>query len=1040
MAGETGCNCFYVDVYIQQQDLDNATSNTFPILNNTVYVYYVDCDGNSAEQTYSSPGSYLLDICARNNEPISVVYYLGNVSQDGLSSYEFTETNCCPITPTPTPTLTATPTLTPTQTITPTQTPTITLTQTSNCDATYCQTNCCTYYLTNSSGALRSWGYTDCDFNPQSGIYANGDSIFFCTSDPNSILIDVGCTLTLVGCCSVTPDPTLLPLYTQTPTATPTLTQTPTLTPTSTNTPTPTSTPTLTPTPTNTPIPALCENSSFDVCILLDESSSVRPSGFSALTQACVSLVTNLQDQLSYSFPGYQFGLVTFGVTVENLLDLTDDYDDIIDALTGNTYGNQPGTFLNLGLQGAYENLTGSTNTRNVDKKIIIYTDGSPSNTALAKAKADQIKAELYNGIYRTEILVVAIDTTTNTYNWLRDNIASSPAQSFSAESFSTLSQLTEAILVQLCQPLLTPTPTPTLTSTPTNTPTLTSTPTLTPTLTATPTLTPTTPSIFQFQNCDDGSHIFRFFGAIPNLPIDTTYYIDGGLDFVGCATVVDYTGEGILYDALGVTFTQVTNCGVSICPRTPRESALLVKCSDRSVFYATVDQDTAFVGAVYVYEDECYEFVEFSGPGGEYLGSPDYDNCQFCDAEPTPTPQPTATVTPTLTQTPLPCPDNYFCINTILPSLSGYSGTYAYSGIYNGYGYYQLFGVGFIYYTGEFWCLSNTLGGSCLLEGANPCESACPDISANDFFSGPCPTPTPTPIDCNLFDFNAYFDCDWEPSPSPTLTIGCDLVDFTFDSTPTTPTPTPSSTNLCAGCEVDFEIIVLGPTPTPTPTLTSTPPEVVNIGGDVTFTMMEEQFNCVSVKVLLDCNSGDELYVSENLIFDGTPIVQGITFMASINGSVRCLFYSRDDSNFSSNSNIDEIFSLYGNCDSCILPQTPTPTPSSSPTQTPTPTPTPTITRTPNLVYVFESCSPVGDTPFIQLTQVIQNQPVSFVTTPQQVFKDSASNCWRFLGEFNISYSPPPGLNVITHNGNYFIGAQTTIYPSCDSCQQITI
>jgi hypothetical protein len=416
------------------------------------------------------------------------------------------------------------------------------------------------------------------------------------------------------------------------------------------------------------------------------------------------------------------------------------------------------------------------------------------------------------------------------------------------------------------------------------------------------------------------------------------------------------------------------------------------------------------------------------------------------------------------------------------LPSFSGYNGNYTLSGVYNTKNVYSGDGItlGVIYYTGNFWCLSDSLGGTCLLRGSYPCYSQCPDISANDFEGGICPTPTPTPIDCSIFDFNAYFDCDWEPVPTPTPSVACDDVNFDIDTVGVTPTPTPSG-NFCTNVAINFTIS--GYTPN-TPTVTLTPSvtltRTVSLGGTVTFEMMDETFSCVSVKVLTDCQSGEEFYTTDSLSFSGTPVVIGMTMFVQINGVERCVVYSRDDNNFSSNSSLGNIVQIYSSCEFCSTIPTPTPTITSTPTNTPTktagvtpsptatqtatpsqtapfgstPPPTPSQTRTatptntptpsvtaspsatPNYVYVYQSCIPIQNGKFQSVTQVIQTQKVSFVSEIGTTFKDLNNNCWSYIGRFDSSYIAPIDMNAVTFNGNFFDGSPSLTYPDCTSCE----
>jgi hypothetical protein len=586
-----------------------------------------------------------------------------------------------------------------------------------------------------------------------------------------------------------------------------------------------------------------------------------------------------------------------------------------------------------------------------------------------------------------------------------------------------------------------------------------------------------------QFQDCSNSTNFFRFFDVHITLIVGSVYYITGGTEFHGCATVVSSSGLGPIYNGTGVSFTQtVSGCADGMCPTESTVAALMYKCSDGSVFYAKVKEDTAFVGAAYLYNGECYSFVEFSGPGGPDFGEPDFDDCSFCipTSTPTNTPQPTPTNTPTVSSSPPACSFTQFCFYTTLPSFSGYNGNYSLSGVFNTKNVYSGDGItsAVIYYTGDFWCLSDTLGGACLLRGSYPCYSSCPDISANDFVGGLCPTPTPTPVDCSTFNFEAYFDCDWEPIPTPTPSVACDDVNFIINSIGVTPTPTPTG-NSCDNVAISFSLsgyTSTTPTVTLTPSVTLT--KTVSINGSVTFEMLDESFVCVSSKVLTDCQTGEEFYTCDQLSFNGTPVITGMTMFAQINGVTRCVEYTKDNPNISSNSNVGTIFQIYSSCEFCnpiptptaTVTSTPTNTPSSTggitpsvtPTQTVTPsqtstlgttppptptqsqtptatnTPTPSITAspsaTPNFLYVYESCTLIGSGRG-SIIQVIQTQPVSFTIEVNEVFKDTQGNCWFFVGIFDSSYIAPVRINPITFSGNYFVGSPSVIYTNCLTC-----
>jgi len=652
--------------------------------------------------------------------------------------------------------------------------------------------------------------------------------------------------------------------------------------------------------------------------------------------------------------------------------------------------------------------------------------------------------------------------------------------------------------------PTQNPTQTPSGTPTQTPTQTITQTPTNSGTPAETPTQTPSTGYVVQFVDCNNNTNIFRF--NDPTIPstVGVTYYITGSDEFEGCATTVISDGSGPTYDGAGVTFQMVAGgCGNSICPSVSFRAALLKKCSDNSIFYALVQEDTAFVNATYVYNGLCYSFIEFSGPGGPNLGQPDYSDCTACLLAPTQsaTPRTTPTQTPTVSATPPPCSNSTFCLNSSLTSLLNYNGIYVDTGSYNSRRYYVGNGIttAYIYYTGNEWCLSTSLGGTCILKGSSPCYSQCPDISANEFTGGVCPTPTPTPIDCYTFDFNAYFDCDWEPIPSPTPSIDCADVDF--DMTYYGLTPTPSATGTyCDNTAVSFTLSAYTsttPTPTPTPTVTIT--KTVDVAGQATFLMLDETFSCISVKVLNKCGTQTMLYTSDALTFNGIQIVAGMTMGAVINGEYMCVTYVKDDFNFTSNSNVDKIYELISNCDSCSSVPTPTPTvtttatntmtptpnttatstptptqtmtqtptqtttpsqtatvgttppptpsytstqtptntetPTNTPTNTPTTSMTPTPSVTPNWVYVFQDCDTVNVGKFTTGTQVIQTQPLDSEILVGQVFKGSNDTCWEYIGRFETDYIAPYGMTPVTYSGNYF--ATIPIDTLYDDCEK---
>jgi hypothetical protein len=924
------------------------------------------------------------------------------------------------------------------------------------------------------NGTLQAKSYTN------SGTYTNDICVtgtstptsFYYKNDSQTVAASFA-TDTNTSCCTApTPSPTVseTPTNTPTPTNTETPTNTPTPSPTVSETPTntPTPTPTLTPgtgpsptaseTPTNTPTPTNTETPTQTPTPTNTGTPTNTPTPTQTSTNTGTPTNTPTQTPTNVSCNPV-VGLNVFGTQIlgEPALDATVTIQSNVTQDT--IFGIEVQTS-NYGTLYVYVTITNG----NLSGNILDSLGGLGAAPIV------------------TSYCVYSVDNNSISCSLFQCSGGSCPCVDNATPTQTPTNSET---------PTPTPTPsqteTPTVSPSPTNSQTPTNTPTPTITNSLTPTNTPTTTIIVgvvvQFVDCENGSNIFRFAGSLDSLILGATYYINGGTDFVGCATVVTTDGSGPLYDANGVTFTNTIGCADTLCPRVPKRAALLSKCSDGTLLYAIVDEDVAFLGAAYLYNGECYSFIEFSGPGGPDLGAPDYLNCSFCVATPTPTSTPsTPTPTPTPSSTPDVCDVTCFCLNTSLLSLTGFSGTYCtHGGYYNCYHYYEGggFQYGIIYYTGQYWCLSTYLGGPCLLRGAEPCFSPCPDLNSSVFTSGVCP-PEPTPdINCNTIDFYAYFDCDYVPPVTP---IACD---FTLDSIATTPTPTPT-TQYCNNVAMSFTMSAYTPvnnvTPPPTPSITPTNP--ISISGLATFEVFQEQFDCVSVKVLIECITGNEYYVTSDLIYNGSPLTPGIFMLASINGIPTCVEYNRDDSNLSSNANVDTVYLIGNSCAICSVSQTPTqtptitptvtvtstqtqtptntPTPSQTPTNTPTsglvpsqtptntptpspsssiaatPTQTPTMTKTPTqtptYVYVYESCSPLQLIPYLP-TQIIQTDKLPLVDVIDSSFKDSNGNCWRYVGPVGVNYIPPINVVPTTYQGNYFTTIGATIYDNCNTC-----
>jgi hypothetical protein len=109
------------------------------------------------------------------------------------------------------------------------------------------------------------------------------------------------------------------------------------------------------------------------------------------------------------------------------------------------------------------------------------------------------------------------------------------------------------------------------------------------------------------------------------------------------------------------------------------------------------------------------------------------------------------------------------------------------------------------------------------------------------------------------------------------------------------------------------------------------------------------------------------------------------MTMFVQVNGTNRCVVYTRDDNNLSSNSNLGDIVQIYSSCEYCSNVPTPTPSVTSTPTNTPsatagiTPSVTATQTATPSQTATNGTTPP--PTPTQTRTPTATNTPTPSIT-----------------------------------------------------------
>ena len=406
--------------------------------------------------------------------------------------------------------------------------------------------------------------------------------------------------------------------------------------------------------------------------------------------------------------------------------------------------------------------------------------------------------------------------------------------------------------------PSLTNTQTPTNTETPTNTPTVTQTPTNTTTVTQTPTNTPTftqTPSITASQTSTPLACSCKQYQLVNTSLTDTaniTYY------------------DCYLYEQNDYI---------------PPDSIFEICCCEGTIIIPS------YVSASLI--GDCSEF----------------------NPSPTPSNTSTPTVTPSeTTTTTVPCTDEY-CLQTNLSAFSTYDGTYYSAGTHNGFLYFTG-GTepGYIFFDNISWCLSDSLGGSCLISGPVPYTNNCPDFDSTLLYSGACSTTTTTTNPCSTFDFEAYFDCDY--STTTTTTISCDDTDLNF----TVSAYTTTTTTICTGTSVTASFTrYTTTTTTPSPITTTTTTLTVFFNSVVTFTVFEEEVSCPNLTYqFTDCNTEQNYYVSKIPEVGGIPISPGEVFQLYINTYLVCATYI-GTSNQSPNSILDSIVFISPDCTTCL-------------------------------------------------------------------------------------------------------------------------
>ena len=608
--------------------------------------------------------------------------------------------------------------------------------------------------------------------------------------------------------------------------------------------------------------------------------------------------------------------------------------------------------------QGDIDDATGNTNPA-LDGKVYLFYTNCESNPVLEEysvagtythsvcALASQIGVLTNTLYYKNDVSTNGTSTWSDSYDCCfvgtpTPTSSETPTLTPTATNTPTVTNTPSITPTNTETPTVTPTvtATPTNTTTPTVTPTLTNTPTVTPTLTNTPTITPTntnTPSnttselpfdIYTFRDCCDSSNVFRFSFVPGSMTVGQVFFVENTLDFSGCAEVIPYEATGPIYLGSTVIFTEQTSCGDSLCPSCPTPTPTPISACTVCVDYDVFNNNNY---NIYIYYIDCYgNELHHLIPAGTTVGVCACENtiiepedvyvsqvgyCPFVSATPIATP----TNTPTPTVTPSPgwnlCPVEEYCLLTYFPDTETYDGTYYSAGTYNDRVYYSG-DTGFIYYGNLQWCLSDTLGGTCILHGSYPNYGICPDLCSDLFSSGTCVTTTSTTNPCNIFDFEAYFDCDVSTTTTTTIPCSATSIDVSFSSYTTTTT----TANPCG--DVTGDIIISAYTTTTTTntgTTTTTTTRDIVVSGDVTYTLVDTVFVCPSQTYnFQDCITLENYYIESSTAFNSIDLFINYVYSMDINGLVSCYTYL-GTSTVSPNATLNQYYNMYLTCSTCI-------------------------------------------------------------------------------------------------------------------------
>jgi hypothetical protein len=195
-----------------------------------------------------------------------------------------------------------------------------------------------------------------------------------------------------------------------------------------------------------------------------------------------------------------------------------------------------------------------------------------------------------------------------------------------------------------------------------------------------------------------------------------------------------------------------------------------------------------------------------------------------------------------------------------------------------------------------------------------------------------------------------------------------------------------------------------------------------------VTFLIDSGNFVCSAVKLLEDCETTDIYYVNDPLIYNGSGLTTGTTFLVQLNDfnsdQIQCVTYTQRLSKLSPTRIVKQIFEVYsGGCQECVVPVV---DPCSAFTASisieeiiPDPIVYPVGTS-----FIFTSCT--TNSMVIQVAY----PPTNIVT--DDILKNTSGQCYTYIGNF-VNYIPPAGFVIASTD--MFTANTQTVYSDCIDC-----